>query len=75
MTRRATSSLLLVLTAGALAGAGGCYDTVDQASETRAADTRSRDDQAERIRAKDEKSGPKDTTVVVGRDSVKVDGG
>jgi hypothetical protein len=75
MTRRATSSLLLVLAAAAFAGAGGCYNAVDQASETHAAETRSRDDQAEKIRAKDEKSGPKDTTTVVGRDSVKVDGG
>lgn len=73
MTRRATSSLLLVLTA-AFAGTA-CYNAVDQATETHAAETRSKDDQAEKIRAKDEKSGPKDNTVVVGRDSVKVDGG
>jgi hypothetical protein len=76
MTRRATTHapVAVLVFASALAGTA-CLDRTEQASEAHAADTRAQDDQADRIRAKDEKSGPKDTTVVVGRDSVKVDGG
>ena len=73
MIRRSPLPALLVLTAG-LAGTA-CVNAVDQTTESHAAETRARDEQSERIRAKDEKSGPKDTTVVVGQDSIKLDGG
>ena len=73
MTRATARSFALVL--AALLPLPACYGTVDRQTEAHAADTRSKDEQTQKIEKKDEKDGPKDTTPVVGRDSVKVDGG
>ncbi len=75
MAARRSAVVVSVLGLSVLLSAAACLNQVDQQTEAHAADTRAKDDQATRIVKKDEKEGPKDTTPVVGRDSVKIDGG
>ncbi len=75
MAARRSAVLVSLLGLSVVLSAAGCLNQVDQQTEAHAADTRAKDDQATRIVKKDEKDGPKDTTPVVGRDSVKADAG
>jgi hypothetical protein len=75
MSARRSAVVVSVLGLSVLLSVAACVMPAERETEAHAADTRSKDEQATRIERKDQKDGPKDTTPVVGQDSVKIDGG